>query len=292
MQRNVVKGAPEWVRTVPVWSEALAPRGPPGALRRPPHAAVAGQPAGRGVPRAVLPRRRRRSPTGLVLDLDPPEGADFDVVVAHGAARAAGAGRRGAGRRGEDQRRQGAARRRPGARTRRPRTRRPPPGRWPPAPSGWTPSWPPPPTSRTTGAAGCSSTRRGRGRATIVAAYSPRVRPGLPVSAPVPWDDAGRRPARRRHRADGGGAARRRATRGRPRCPSRRSCPPTWSPRGTPSPIARVAAMHEGRRAQARRGRGRHRTAPARSPQARRAVHRAVRDRRPVSVPPADAVPA
>ena len=91
---------------------------------------------------------------------------------------------------------EGGARRRPGARMRRSRTSRPPPGRWPPAPSASTPSSPPPPTSRRTGGGRVfvDSTRSGQG--TIVAAYSPRIRPGLPVSAPVGLGRAGRRAAR------------------------------------------------------------------------------------------------
>src|SRR5215213_3994440 len=80
MQKNVAKGAPDWVRTVTVWSEA----------------------AHREVNQVLCDDRRTLlwlanqravelhvpffrigddGPTGLVLDLDPPEGADFGVVV-------------------------------------------------------------------------------------------------------------------------------------------------------------------------------------------------------------------
>src|SRR3954467_13196886 len=89
MQRNVSKGAPDWVRTVAVWSWG----------------------ANREVHQVLCDDRRtllwlanqravefhvpffrvghETEPTGIVLDLDPPEGADFDVVV-----RAAGLVRR------------------------------------------------------------------------------------------------------------------------------------------------------------------------------------------------------
>ncbi len=163
MQRNVSKGAPDWVRTVPVWSEGSHREIAPGALRRPAHAAVAGQPARRRVPRPLLPGRGRRADRPGARP-GPARGRGLRGRRPRGAARPAGARGRGAGRGGEDQRLEGRARRRPGARERRSRTSPPPPARSPPAPSASTPSSPPRPTSRRTGTGGSSSTRPGRAR--------------------------------------------------------------------------------------------------------------------------------
>src|SRR3954465_8800154 len=80
MQRNVSKGAPEWVHTAPMWSEGS---------HREIHQVLCDD------RRTLLWLANQRSvelhvpffrvgesePTGLVLDLDPPEGADFSVVV-------------------------------------------------------------------------------------------------------------------------------------------------------------------------------------------------------------------
>src|SRR3954471_12723361 len=89
MQRNVSKGAPDWVRTVAVWSYGA---------HREVHQVLCDD------RRTLLWLANQRAveyhvpffragaelePTGLVVDLDPPEGADFDVVV-----RAAGLVRR------------------------------------------------------------------------------------------------------------------------------------------------------------------------------------------------------
>jgi DNA ligase D len=91
------------------------------------------------------------------------------------------------------------------------------------------------------------------GGATVVAAYSPRIRPGAPVSFPVPWDDldgvtpsdftvhtAARLVADRDPWAD--------------LMPAPQALPADLVEEGHTIPVARVAAMHEGkRRARARK---------------------------------------
>jgi bifunctional non-homologous end joining protein LigD len=91
------------------------------------------------------------------------------------------------------------------------------------------------------------------GGATVVAAYSPRIRPGTPVSFPVPWADlAGVRPADFTVAT----AARLLASRDvwAEMLPDPQHLPAELVSAGHEIPIARVAAMHEGkRRARARR---------------------------------------
>jgi bifunctional non-homologous end joining protein LigD len=91
------------------------------------------------------------------------------------------------------------------------------------------------------------------GGATVVAAYSPRVRPGVPVSFPVPWDQLDRvtpgeftvRTAARLI-ADGDPWA--------AEMPAPQRLSPELIEEGRAIPVARVQAMHEGkRRARARR---------------------------------------
>jgi DNA ligase D-like protein (predicted polymerase) len=92
------------------------------------------------------------------------------------------------------------------------------------------------------------------GGATVAAAYSPRVRPGVPVSFPVAWDEL--------DRVDPGDFTVHTAAgliRGAERWSGRLPAPQPLSPdlveEGRAIPIARVQAMHEGkRRARARRG--------------------------------------
>ena len=94
------------------------------------------------------------------------------------------------------------------------------------------------------------------GTATIVAAYSPRVRPGLPVSTPVDWGDlAGTDPRLSTVRTaaellgsgDPWAAA----------LPAPQRLPADLVAEGHTIPVARVAAMHEGRRrARAQRAAG------------------------------------
>jgi bifunctional non-homologous end joining protein LigD len=185
MQKNVMKGAPDWVRTVPVWSEAA---------HREVHQVLCDD------RRTLMWLANQRSvefhvpffsvdaheTTGLVLDLDPPEGADFSAVVAvaHLVRRALDdAGLVGAvktsGAKGlhvvvplraaamDDS---AAANRALAA-----RVERLDPGV---ATTAYL-------KQERGGKVFVDSTRSGQG--TVVAAYSPRVRPGLPVSAPVAW---------------------------------------------------------------------------------------------------------
>jgi bifunctional non-homologous end joining protein LigD len=243
MQRNVSKGAPDWVRTVPVWSE--------GSHREIAQVLCDDR-------RTLLWLANQRAvefhvpffrvgdaePTGLVLDLDPPEGADFPVVVR--AARLVRraleeAGLTGAvktsGSKGvhvvvpvggapfEDV---AAATRALAARTERLD-----------------------PELATTayikedrhGRVFIDSTRSGQN--TIVAAYSPRIRPGLPVSAPVGWnalDDVSPADFTVTSAAD------RFPTEWAAELPEPQALPAELVAEGHTIPIARVAAMHEGKR--------------------------------------------
>ena len=189
MQKNVPKGTPPWVETIGIWADAS---------KREVHYAVcndrrtllwfANQRAIEYHPALARTDRLDRI-THLILDLDPPEGEDFSIVVrvAHLVRQAlAELGLEGAvktsGREGvhvfvpvdreapmEDT---AAATRAIAARTERLD-----------------------PAIATTafikedrgGKVFVDSTRVGG--ATVVAAYSPRIRPGVPVSFPVGWDD-------------------------------------------------------------------------------------------------------
>lgn len=92
------------------------------------------------------------------------------------------------------------------------------------------------------------------GGATVVAAFSPRIRPGVPVSFPVAWDDLDRvapadftiRTARQLIAGPNPWAD---------QMPAPQRISPHLIAEGHAIPVARVQAMHEGkRRARARRG--------------------------------------
>ena len=254
IQRDVPKGAPEWVRTVPTWSDRA---------RREVHQVLCDDRrtllwlANQRAVEFHVPFSRvgEEQPTGLVLDLDPPDGADFDVVVrtallcrealaqAGLSAAVKTSGSTGLhvvvpvhGSPADDV---AAATRALAARAER--------------------LDPELATTRYVVAERgervfVDSTRSGRG--TVAAAYSPRVRPGLPVSAPVSWEELGAvRPgeitvgtARTRFGdADPWAAA----------MPEPQRLPADLVAEGHTIPIARVQAMHEGkRRARARAAEG------------------------------------
>jgi bifunctional non-homologous end joining protein LigD len=92
------------------------------------------------------------------------------------------------------------------------------------------------------------------GGATVVAAYSPRVRPGTTVSFPVPWADLGQvAPADFTVHTAAGLAASRDPW--ADLMPRPQHLPADLVEEGRAIPVARVQAMHEGkRRARARRG--------------------------------------
>jgi bifunctional non-homologous end joining protein LigD len=241
MQRNVSKGAPDWVRTVPVWSE--------GSHREIQQVLCDDRRtllwlANQRVVEFHVPffRAGESQPTGLVLDLDPPEGADFDVVVR--AARLvrqaleesglAGAVKTSGSKglhvvvpvQGSPFEDVAAATRALAARTERLD-----------------------PELATT--AYIKEDRHGRvfvdstrsGQATIVAAYSPRIRPGLPVSAPVPWDALDDvRPS------DFTVTSTDFRTEWAAELPEPQQLPADVVAEGHTIPIARVQAMHEGKR--------------------------------------------
>ena len=245
MQKNVVKGAPEWVRTVGVWAEA--------SHREIHHVLCDDR-------RTLLWLANQRAvefhvpffrvgddgPDAIVLDLDPPEGAGFEKVVATAeqVRRALdGTGLVGAvktsGAKGlhvvvpvRDATADDAA---AATRALAARTERLDPEL---ATTAYV-------KDERGGRVFVDSTRAYS--ATLVAAYSPRVRADLPVSAPVPWDRLGAtRPGDVTVRT-----AAQRFGRGDPWAellPDPQALPAELVAEGRTIPVARVAAMHEGRR--------------------------------------------
>jgi bifunctional non-homologous end joining protein LigD len=245
MQRNVSKGAPDWVRTVAVWSFGA---------HREVHQVLCDDRrtllwlANQRAVEFHVPftRAGEDQPTGIVLDLDPPEGAGFEVVVraAQLVRRALDdAGLAGAvktsGSKGlhvvvpvRDATPEDAA-----AATRALAARA---GRLDPelATTAYI-------KDDRHGRVFLDSTRAGQG--TIVAAYSPRIRPGLPVSAPVSWAELPEvRPGEitvttaGEHLGDGDAWA--------ALLPEPQELPAELVAEGHTIPVARVQAMHEGKR--------------------------------------------
>ncbi len=253
MQKNVPKYTPSWVRTVSLWAET-SKRDVSYALCDDRRTLLwfANQRAIEYHPTLVRAGDWSQ-PTHLVLDLDPPEGDDFGPVVR--AAKLvrqalADAGLAGAvktsGAKGvhvfvplarETPADAAAATRAIAARAERLD-----------------------PAVATTayiredreGKVFLDSTRSGG--ATVVAAYSPRVRPQLPVSFPVSWDDLDRvTPADFTVRTAPGLLGDRDPW--ADAMPEPQALPADLVAEGHTIPVARVQAMHEGkRRARARRG--------------------------------------
>jgi DNA ligase D-like protein (predicted polymerase) len=246
MQRDVPKGAPDWVRTVAVWSYGA---------HREVHQVLCDDRrtllwlANQRVVEYHVPFFRaghETEPTGLVIDIDPPEGADFGVVVA-----AAGLVRRALDDSGLD----GAVKT---SGSKGVHVVVPVRGSGPEDVAAATRALAAraaahDPDLATT--AYIKEDRHGRvfldstrsGSSTIVAAYSPRIRPGLPVSAPVGWDDLTRvRPGEITVRT-----AAELLGDGDPwtaLLPEPRPLPADLVAQGHTIPVARVQAMHEGKR--------------------------------------------
>ncbi|MFG2000580.1 DNA polymerase domain-containing protein [Spirillospora sp. NPDC048911] len=255
MQKNVPKYTPPWVRTVTLWAESSR-REVSYALCDDRRTLVwfANQRAIEYHPTLMRAEELNR-PTYLVLDLDPPSADAFDLAVraAHlvrqaladcgleGAVKTSGAKGvhvfvpiKGVGP--EDA---AAATRAIGARAER-----------------LDPSFATTAFIREDreGKVFLDSTRAGG--ATVVAAYSPRARPGTPVSFPVPWDELdGVSPRDFTLRTAAGLIAE-----GDPWArlmPAPQEVSADLIEEGHGIPIARVQAMHEGkRRARARRSAG------------------------------------
>ncbi|QZT58731.1 DNA polymerase domain-containing protein [Mycolicibacterium austroafricanum] len=256
MQKNVPKYTPEWVRTVAIWAEA--------SHREIRYAVcddrrtllwLANQRAIEYHP-ALGPADDIYRPTHLVLDLDPPGGADFAAVVAvaHLVRQAlTDSGLTGAvktsGSRGihifvpiddsapvDDV---AAATRALAARAEAL------------DPAVATTAFI---VADRAGKVFIDATRAGG--ATVAAAYSPRLRPGTPVSFPVAWSDLDRvRPADFTvHTAVDALAG---SDPWADAMPAPQRLPGALIEHGRTIPVARVAAMHEGkRRARARRASG------------------------------------
>jgi len=253
MQKNVPKYTPDWVQTVTLWAEA-SKREVSYALCNDRRTLLwfANQRAVEYHPMLVRVGRWEH-PTYLILDLDPPDAGAFGLAVrAAGLIREAlaGAGLAGAvktsGAKGvhvfvpvdehAGPEEVAAATRAIAARAERLD-----------------------PVLATTafvkdereGKVFLDSTRAGG--ATVVAAYSPRARPGVPVSFPVPWAELDRVTP-----ADFTVLTAARLLAGGPpwagQMPAPQRLPQDLIEEGRAIPVARVQAMHEGkRRARARR---------------------------------------
>ena len=256
MQKNVPKYTPDFVRTVTVWAESSRREVCVRTVQRPADAHVVRQPASHRVSPHADASGHFDSPDFLILDIDPPAGGYFESGGGGGCAGACGARLGWPGRR----------------------------GRRPAAPRACMSScrWRPARRARRRGrdqgdaaraelldpelatTAFIREDRDGKvfldatraGGATVVAAYSPRARPGTTVSFPVGWDQlTDVRPGDFTIKnavsllagQDAWAAA----------LPAPQQLPADLVAEGHAIPIARVAAMHEGkRRARARRDEG------------------------------------
>ena len=242
MQKNAPKGAPEWLRTEAVWS--------PGS-KRTVHFVVCDDVrtlvwlANQRAVEFHVPMGRisDEEPTTLLLDLDPPEGADFSAVVA--VARLvrqalADAGLAGAVKTSGSKGVHvvvpvtGSGYADVAAATR--------------ALAGRVAALDPSIATvaylkeEREGRVFVDSTRSGGG--TVAAAYSPRARPGLPVSTPLSWDELGDVVPADLTIATVAGRGDPWAT----ELPDAQRLPADVVAEGHEIPVARVAAMHEGKR--------------------------------------------
>jgi bifunctional non-homologous end joining protein LigD len=252
MQKNVPKYTPDWIRTVPIWAEA-SKREISYALCDDRRTLLwfANQRAVEYHPTL----ERIDSPhwqTHLVLDLDPPEGAGFATVVAAAhlvrqalandglAAAVKTSGAKGVHVFVPVEEQAGIEDVAAATRALAARAERLDPAL---ATTAYI-------REERGGKVFLDSTRSGG--ATVVAAYSPRIRPGVPVSFPVRWDELDRvTPADfTLHSAPG------LLGDGDPwadQMPAPQPLPADLVEEGRTIPIARVVAMHEGkRRARAR----------------------------------------
>ncbi len=231
MQKNVPKYTPPWVRTVQMWAETSR-REVSYALCNDRRTLLwlANQRAVEYHP-ALVQVGHWDQPTHLVLDIDPPPGAAFGLAV-----RAALLVRQALAEAGLA----GAVKT-----------------------SGAKGLHVLVPVDAQSATEEVAAATRGQGRvfldstraggATVVAAYSPRIRPGVPVSFPVAWADLDRiKPGdftvhtAARLIGDGDPWA--------ARMPAPQRLSPELIEEGRAIPVARVQAMHEGkRRARARR---------------------------------------
>ena len=251
MQKNVPKYTPEWIRTVRLWSET-SKREVSYALANDRRTLLwfANQRAIEYHP-ALVKVDRPEHMTHVILDIDPPEGAAFSIAVA--AARAVRAVLSDAGLDGAvktsgakgvhvfvpiDATMEEAA---AATRAIAARTERLEPGF---ATTQFM-------KEDRAGKVFIDATRVGN--ATVIAAYSPRVRPGVPVSFPLCWedlDDVTPADLTVQTALDLLGDADPWAE----QMPAPQSLPSELVEEGRAIPVARVAAMHEGkRRARARR---------------------------------------
>lgn len=253
MQKNLPDYAPDYVRSATVWSQAghREVRYPLCEDRRTLFW-LANQRAVEYHPTVMLPHRGERTDilagqvTHLVLDLDPPEGSGFEVVIraaqlvrqALAEAGLAGAAKTSGSKgvhvivpvRDIDLPDAAAATRAVAARTEQL------------APEVVTTAFL---KADRGGKVFVDATRSGG--ASLACGYSPRVRPGTPVSFPVAWDDlAAVNPADFTIRSapamvgDGDPWA--------DSLPSPQVVPAELIAQGHTIPVARVAAMHEGKR--------------------------------------------